>query len=155
VPGYYYQANSYEHVEDGHTTEEAKDRMEQVDKRAKKWLTYLLKDFSLPKVYGDWKKSEIVFVSWGSNKGAVLESQRLLSEKGKATAFIHFNHIYPIDREKVKALLNQDKRYVLVENNSWGQFGKLLTMETGIEIKEKVLKYDGRPVTAEEIVELV
>lgn len=152
TPGYYYQANSYEHVEDGHTTEDSEPRIKQVDKRAKKWLTYLMKDFSMPKIYGDLEKSKIVFVSWGSNKGAVLQAQKLLSEKGTSSAFIHFNHLYPLDQEKVKGLLNQQKRYILVENNSWGQFGKLLTMETGVEIKEKFLKYDGRPIWAEEIV---
>jgi 2-oxoglutarate ferredoxin oxidoreductase subunit alpha len=47
------------------------------------------------------------------------------------------------------------KRYILVENNSTGQFGKLLQMETGISIDEKVLKYDGRPFYPEEIVEYV
>ena len=152
TPGYFYQANSYEHVEDGHTTEEAQSRIDQVDKRARKWATYLSHDFAMPKVYGDLEKSEIVFVSWGSNKGAVLQAQKLLFEKGTFSAFIHFNHIYPLDKEKVTALLNQNKRYILVENNSWGQFGKLLTMETGVEIKEKFLKYDGRPIWAEEIV---
>ena len=40
----------------------------------------------------------------------------------------------------------------MIENNSWGQFGKLLAMETGFEFKEKFLKYDGRPITAEEVV---
>jgi 2-oxoglutarate ferredoxin oxidoreductase subunit alpha len=152
TPGFFYQANSYEHVEDGHTTEDSEPRIKQVDKRAKKWLTYLKKDFAMPKVYGDLEKSKIVFVSWGSNKGAVLQAQKLLSEKGTSSAFIHFNHLYPLDKEKITAILNQNKRYILVENNSWGQFGKLLTMETGVEIREKILKYDGRPITAEEIV---
>ncbi len=155
TPGYFYQANSYEHVEDGHTTEEAQPRVDQVDKRTRKWVTYLSHDFAMPKVYGDLEKSEIVFVSWGSNKGTVLQAQKLLSKKGTFSAFIHFNHIYPLDKEKVTALLNQNKRYILVENNSWGQFGKLLMMETGVEIKEKFLKYDGRPITAEEIVHKV
>jgi 2-oxoglutarate ferredoxin oxidoreductase subunit alpha len=152
TPGYYYQANSYEHLEDGHTTEEAEPRVKQVDKRAKKWLTYLMKDFSMPKVYGDLEKSETVFVSWGSNKGAILQAQKLLFEKGDPSAFIHFNHLYPLDKEKILPLLNQKKRYILVESNSWAQFGKLLAMETGIEIKEKILRYDGRPITAEEII---
>jgi len=152
TPGYFYQANSYEHVEDGHTTEEAQPRILQVDKRARKWAAYLKNDFSMPKVYGDLEKSETVFVSWGSTKGVVLQAKKLLSEKGLSSAFIHFNHIYPLDKEKVTALLNQNKRYILVENNSWGQFGKLLTMETGVEIKEKFLKYDGRPILAEEVV---
>jgi len=153
TPGYFYQANSYEHTEDGHTTEDSQPRIKQVDKRAKKWLTYLKNDFSTPKVYGDLEKSKIVFVSWGSSKGAVLQAQKLLSKKGTFSAFIHFNHIYPLDKKKITALLNQNKKYILVENNSWGQFGKLLMMETGVEIKEKFLKYDGRPIWAEEIVE--
>ncbi len=152
TPGYYYQANSYEHVEDGHTTEEAQSRINQVDKRARKWLTYLKKDFSMPKVYGEIDKSEIVFVSWGSTKGAILQAQKLLKAKKINSVFIHFNHLYPLDKEKITKLLNQNKKYLLVENNSWGQFGKLLAIETGIEIKEKILKYDGRPITAEEIV---
>ncbi len=155
TPGFFYQANSYEHIEDGHTTEEAQSRIDQVDKRARKWATYLKKDFAMPKVYGDLEKSKIVFVSWGSNKGAILQAQKLLSEKGTSSAFIHFNHLYPLDKEKITAILNQNKRYILVENNSWGQFGKLLTMETRVEIKEKILKYDGRPITAEEIAKVV
>ena len=155
TPGHFYQANSYEHIEDGHTTEEAQPRIDQVDKRARKWATYLKSDFSMPKVYGDLKKSETVFISWGSTKGIVLQAQKLLKAKGVDSAFIHFNHIYPLDIEKIKALFKENKKYILIENNSWGQFGKLLTMETGIEIKENFLKYDGRPITAEEIIKKI
>jgi len=153
TPGHFYQANSYEHVEDGHTTEEAKARIDQVDKREKKWETYLKNDFTLPTVYGDLEKSEIVFVSWGSTKGIVMQAQKLLLDKKVNSAFIHFNHIYPLDIDKTKELFNmQNKKYILVENNSWGQFGKLLKMETGSEFKEKLLRYDGRPITAEQII---
>ncbi|MFA5769947.1 MAG: 2-oxoacid:acceptor oxidoreductase subunit alpha [Patescibacteria group bacterium] len=155
TPGSFYQANSYEHIEDGHTTEEAQPRIDQVDKRARKWTTYLKSDFSMPKVYGELEKSEMVFVSWGSTKGIILQAQKLLTAKGVVSALIHFNHIYPLDIEKVKALFKENKKYILIENNSWGQFGKLLMMETGIKIKEKILKYDGRPITAEEVVHKV
>ena len=55
----------------------------------------------------------------------------------------------------MKTFFKQNKKYVLVENNSWGQFGKLLTMKTGIEIKNKILRYDGRPIMATEIVHKV
>lgn len=149
--GYYYQANSYEHVEDGHTTEEAQPRIDQVNKRAKKWQAYLNQDFELPKYFGE-KEAKIVFVSWGSNYGAILEAQKQLSEKGVKTGFWHFTHVYPLDKEKIKSLFEKDKKYILVENNSWGQFGKLLTMETGVEIENKILRYDGRPITAEYII---
>jgi 2-oxoglutarate ferredoxin oxidoreductase subunit alpha len=152
VPGYFYQANSYEHLEDGHTTEDAAPRIAQVDKRARKWSTYLARDFRTPKVYGDMDSAETVFVSWGSNKGAILEAQRQLTEQGKKTAFIHFTYMYPLDRQKVTDMFKPSKRYVLVENNSTGQFGKLLLAETAIELKEKILRYDGRPLTAEYII---
>jgi 2-oxoglutarate ferredoxin oxidoreductase subunit alpha len=149
--GYFYQENSYEHLEDGHTTEEAKPRIEQVDKRNRKWATYLKNDFQLPKFYGE-EKAEIIFVSWGSTKGIVLEAQKTLNQKGLMTGFYHFNHLYPLDQEKIVSLFKENKRYILVENNAWGQLGKILTMETGIKIKEKILRYDGRPITVEEIV---
>jgi len=155
TPGYFYQANSYEHIEDGHTTEEAQPRIDQVDKRARKWTAYLSDNFSMPTVYGDLKKSETVFVSWGSTKGIVLQAQKLLMNKKIDSAFIHFNHVYPLDKNKVAELFKQNKKYILVENNSWGQFGKLLRMEIGFEFKEQFLKYDGRPITAEEIVNKV
>ncbi|MFN3477726.1 MAG: 2-oxoacid:acceptor oxidoreductase subunit alpha, partial [Candidatus Methylomirabilales bacterium] len=93
--GYFYQANSYEHLEDGHTTEEAKPRRLQVEKRNRKIASYLKNHFQPPKVYGDFEKAELIFVSWGSNKGAILEAQKLLAEKGTQTAFIHFSYLYP------------------------------------------------------------
>jgi len=153
--GYFYQENSYEHLEDGHTTEEAKPRKDQVEKRLRKWQTYLKNDFQLPKFYGN-EKAEIVFISWGSTKGIVLEAQKRLKEKGIETGFYHFNHIYPLDKEKVSQLLKKDnERYLLVENNALGQFGKILAMETELDFEEKILRYDGRPITVEQILEKI
>jgi 2-oxoglutarate ferredoxin oxidoreductase subunit alpha len=152
--GFFYQANSYEHLENGHTTEESQPRKDQVNKRNKKWQTYFAKDFNLPKFYGD-NEADIIFISWGSTKGIILEAQKQLQQKNIKTGFYHFNHLYPLDKEKIKNLFVSGKRYILVENNSWGQFGKILTMETGIEIKEKILRYDGRPIEVEEIVQII
>jgi 2-oxoglutarate ferredoxin oxidoreductase subunit alpha len=155
IPGaknYFYQANSYEHLEDSHTTEDGNERKKQVEKRDRKWKTYLQNDFALPNTYGDLDTARNIMVSWGSTKGVLLEAQKLL----KNTAIIHFNHVYPLDRNKIAPLLNkQGKRYILVENNFYGQFGKLLLAETGIEIKEKLLKYDGRQFKVKEITDKV
>lgn len=154
-PAQFYQANSYEHLEDSHTTEEATERYKQVNKRNKKTISYLVKEFQLPKVYGNIDKAKLVFVSWGSVKGSILEAQKRLKEKGLETALIHFTYLYPLEEKKVQEIFKKNKRYLLVENNSQSQFGKLLRQETGIEIKEKMLKYDGRPIWPEEIVEYV
>lgn len=151
-PGIFYQANSYEHLADSHTTEDAAARIVQVDKRTKKQTTYLKKDFHLPQVIGDLEQAKIVFVSWGGNKGPIEAARNLLTAKKINSAFIHFTHVFPMDEQKIRPLFKADKRYLLVENNATGQFGQLLRQQTGVTIEEKILKYDGRPFYPEEIV---
>lgn len=155
TPGHFYQANSYEHLEDSHTTEDALERMKQVEKRARKEKTYLSTHFQGPTIVGDFEYADTVFVTWGSSKGAVMEAMKELGEAGRKTALVHFTHVHPLNRETVAPYFGKDKRYVLVENNATGQFGKLLAMETGIMLKEKLLKYDGRPIFKEEIVSYI
>ncbi|MDO8496912.1 MAG: 2-oxoacid:acceptor oxidoreductase subunit alpha [bacterium] len=154
IKGSFYQANSYDHIEDSHTTEDGELRKLQVEKRGRKWDTYLKTHYKLPTIYGDITTATHVFIAYGPNKGSIKEAQKLLKEKGIETAFIHFTHVYPLDRQKVRDIfaMTKDKKCILVENNSQGQFGKLLAMEAGIEIEEKILKYDGRPIYPEEIV---
>ncbi|PJE68420.1 hypothetical protein COU94_02135 [Candidatus Shapirobacteria bacterium CG10_big_fil_rev_8_21_14_0_10_38_8] len=149
--GIFYQSNSYEHLENGYTTEAADERIKQADKRNRKLETYLKKDFQKPEIYGDFNKSEIVFISWGSNKGPILEAMKELEN----ASLIHFTHVYPLDQGILIPFFPEGKRYILVENNQTGQFGRLLRGETGIEIKEKLLKYDGRSFWPEEIIKYV
>lgn len=153
--GSFYQTNSYEHVEDSHTTEDAAPRIAQVEKRERKIKTYFTNDFSLPILFGDDEKARCIFVSWGGNKGVIQEAQRDLAEKGIMTAFMHFSHVYPLDVQRIQPLFKQGKRYILVENNATGQFGQLLRMQTSIDIPEKILKFDGRPLYTEEIVKYI
>ncbi len=155
TPGTFYQANSYEHFADGHTTEDMKVRIEQADKRQRKMDTYLAKHFQPPVVFGDLDAAEIVFVSWGANKGAIMEAMTILEAEGKKVAFIHFTYIFPLDKKKLEPFVKRDKRYILIENNQSAQFGRLLRQETGYDIEEKILKYDGQPIFKEEIVEYI
>ena len=148
-PGYFYQANSYEHLEDSHTTEEAEERIKQVNKRRKKIETYLKKHFRMPKVYGDPFSAKIVIISWGSLKGPILDALDKLSD----VALVYFSFVHPWDKEKVKDFIKPfSEKLVLVENNSFGQFGSLIE-SLGFSFKKKILKYDGRPFYPEEIVE--
>ncbi len=170
IPGQkdiFYQANSYEHIEDSHTTEDSKARIDQVDKRARKMDVYLKKlvskdpriqgniFFEPPKLFGD-PDADIVFVSWGGMKGIILEAQKMLfTDHKQKTAYMHFTHVYPMDEALVQSCFKKDKRYILIENNSQAQFGQLLRMQTGINLTEKLLKYDGRQFWPEEIVEYI
>ena len=47
-------------------------------------------------------------------------------------------------------LLNANK-IIMVENNASGQFANLIRRETGVEIKNRILKYNGAPFSVEEV----
>ena len=152
--GTYYQANSYEHLEDGHTSESGEERIKQVNKRARKIQTYVVNDFKPPIIFGNLNEADVVFVSWGSNKGVILDARKKIDRQIK-TAYIHFTHIYPLNKDTLTPLLKKEKRYILIENNSEAQFGKLLQMELGIVIPEKILRYDGRAISQKDIINKV
>jgi 2-oxoglutarate ferredoxin oxidoreductase subunit alpha len=152
--GIFYQANSYEHLEDGHTTESAEERIKQVEKRNRKWETYLNTDFILPQIYGNTESAETIFVGWGSTKGVAVEAVKQAEQLGKKIAYIHFSSLYPLHEKKINEFFSPFiKKCVLVENNATAQLGKLLRMETGIFIEQKIVRFDGRPLTANQLLE--
>lgn len=145
--------NSYEHNEQGFTTEDASVRIAMVNKRNSKAQAIIAASLK-PSVYGQ-EQADVTFVSFGSTKGPILEALPLLQEKGIQAKLIHFTWVYPLNGPEIKKLLMQEKRLVVVEGNSTGQFAKLLRQETGITIEEVLLKYDGRQWFPEEIVEQI
>jgi len=156
APNTFYQANSYEHVENGHTTESDTERVKQVNKRTAKIQSYLARHFVPPTITGEITQSKKVFVGWGSTKGVAQAAIQKAKEMGNDISYIHFSHLYPLDKNKVKTLLSDSsKEYILVENNAEGQLGKLLQMEMGIFIEQRILRYDGRPLTVEQFIEKI
>ncbi len=153
--GKHYQTNSYEHDEYGHSFEGAENRKSQVEKRDRKNETYLKTHFKAAQTYGNLEEADDIFVTWGSNKGVILDAMEYLEGEKKKVAMIHFTHVFPLNVEAIAPLFKHKGRYILVENNSRGQFGRLLRQETGIDIKEKLLKYDGRQFFVEEIINFV
>jgi 2-oxoglutarate ferredoxin oxidoreductase subunit alpha len=49
--------------------------------------------------------------------------------------------------------LKKAQRTIIVENNATAQFAKLIKLQTGIEIKDRILKYDGLSFYVEELTE--
>jgi 2-oxoglutarate ferredoxin oxidoreductase subunit alpha len=56
--------------------------------------------------------------------------------------------IAPFLSEEVAAILSKSKRPIIIENNYTSQMARLIRMETGFDIKDKILKYDGEPFPA-------
>jgi 2-oxoglutarate ferredoxin oxidoreductase subunit alpha len=148
--GGFYIANSYEHDETGHTTEKPEVRVAMAAKRLRKFEA-MKKDMKPPEVYGD-AEAEITFVTWGSTRGPVLEAMKMLNKKSR---LIHFSWLYPFPVEGTMKLLSPATRLIDVEQNATGQLAALIREHTGILMKEKLLKNDGRIWFPEEIVEKV
>jgi 2-oxoglutarate ferredoxin oxidoreductase subunit alpha len=150
LKGGFYIANSYEHDETGHVTEKSEARVAMAAKRMKKFEA-MKKDMKPPQVFGD-TEAEITFVSWGSTRGPVLEAMKLMKKK---TRLVNFSWLFPFPTEETTTLLSPATRIIDVEQNATGQLASLIREHTGILIKEKLLKNDGRVWYPEEIVEKV
>jgi 2-oxoglutarate ferredoxin oxidoreductase subunit alpha len=65
-------------------------------------------------------------------------------------SFLHFKQVYPL-HPKTSDYLRKADIIVLIENNTTGQFGKLIKLNTGIDVDAKILKSNGLPFSVEEL----
>jgi 2-oxoglutarate ferredoxin oxidoreductase subunit alpha len=138
-------ADSDEHTEDGHITEDLSMRIRMVRKRLAKGAG-IRSEVVPPEYLGD-EKPEVVLICWGSSRGAAWEAAEGLRAKGVRAASLHFSQVWPLVPEQFMQHLEQAKRVVCVEGNATGQMARLIRRETGFQITEQVLRYDGLPIT--------
>ncbi|HZY92412.1 MAG TPA: 2-oxoacid:acceptor oxidoreductase subunit alpha [Thermoplasmata archaeon] len=157
-PGLQWIAGSDEHDEKGHLISDVKsgipvwvaERTKMMNKRMRK-LDGLRAATPRPVREGP-ADAALTFVAWGSTIGAVRDAMPLLADRGVTTSLIYPPTVYPVHGEELKALLAPAKRTLLVEVNYSGQLGRLVRAETGLDLSEKLLKYDGEPFFPMEIV---
>jgi 2-oxoglutarate ferredoxin oxidoreductase subunit alpha len=141
-----------EHNEIGHISEEPSNRRLMVEKRMKK-LELVENEVPVEEklnFFGD-KDSENIVVSWGSPKGAIIESLNTLKEEGFSLGFMQVRMIHPLPAEYVKKALEGKKRIIDVEDNYSGQLGGIIKEKTGIAPNFQILKYTGRPMNTTEV----
>jgi len=150
-----YWATSDEHNPRGHITEDAENRIRMMEKRMGK-LDLAAREIPAARkigVYGP-PEADVTLVAWGSVKGAILDAIDVLEhEDGMKINFVQVRLMRPFPVEEVTAALAGAKRLILVENTYSGQLAGLIREMTGVYIPQKVLKYDGRPFSEEELVE--
>lgn len=139
--------NSDEHKPNGESTERSDEIIEMSNKRMRKMQT-LRDNLPGPEYYGA-KDPKTVFVSYGSAGNAIKDILKHNSEIG----YLQYKYIYPLKYEKILELEKRGIRLVLIENNQTGEFGKLIKQESGLEIPERLLKYNGRPFFVEDILD--
>lgn len=144
--------DSDEHDEDGHIIEDSSTRNAMAEKRMRK-LQGISSEISKPVLYGK-EDPELLLIGWGSTYGALKEAVDTLNSQGKHISMLHFMELWPFPEGIAETVSSANKSFT-VENNSTGQLRRLIRMETGVECSGSITKYDGRPLTPEDIIKEV
>lgn len=140
-------ADSDEHDEDGHISEDLKLRVAMVDKRLKKSAA-LENDAVPPKLIGNDNYS-ILVTGWGSSYHVIEEALSVIGRDD--ISFLHFSQVCPLHRS-TEGYLKRARTTVVIEGNATGQFAALIKSRTGYDVHHRVLKYNGLQFTVEEVV---
>jgi 2-oxoglutarate ferredoxin oxidoreductase subunit alpha len=147
--GFEVVADSHEHDENGHITEAIELRKSMVEKRFRK-LDGIAAEISPPTIIGD-KKAEMLLMGWGSTCGALAEAVEKLNSDGIPVKGVHLNELWPFPGTRVSTLLGGVQKWAVVEHNYTGQLARLIQMELQEKPDANILKFTGRPFTADEI----
>ena len=145
-----------EHDEHGHISEDPTNRDYMMEKRMGK---IVLADREIPiservNFFGP-ETADVTVVSWGSTKGAVLDAMEWLKADGISVNFLQLRLINPFPTEYVTKILSRAKNIVGIEMNYSGQLIGIVRERTCIPIEQLVVKYNGRPISSEEIYDAI
>ncbi|MBI3538466.1 MAG: 2-oxoacid:acceptor oxidoreductase subunit alpha [Chloroflexi bacterium] len=152
TPGSIFWTTTDEHNPKGHISEGIENRMAQADKRMRKL------DLAAEEIADDLKyslfgptKADITILGWGSTKGAILDAVRELRADGIIANYLQLRVMRPFPVKAVTKILTKAKSIVDVEENYGGQLADLAQEKTGVMIARRVVKYDGRPFSQDEV----
>ena len=140
------KADSYAHDAAGITTEDAQITREMSDKRVLKAqsLARELEGYETVKLLGD-ERSRTCLLFWGSNKGVCKEAADSLGLRA-----VQVLVLWPFPENRLKDALRGVERLIAVECNATGQLATLCR-QYGIDVDDRILKYDGRPFSLNDL----
>lgn len=145
-----------ERDERGHIDENPTNRTKMMEKRMKK-LEVIERELPASEkinFFGE-EDAAVTVVSWGSPKGAILEAKERLETEGTKINFLQVRMIHPFPAADVSRLLRRAKKIIDVEMNYSGQLAGIIREKTGLLIEDLILKYNGRPMSSDEVYEAI
>jgi len=144
-----------ERDESGHICENSTNRTKMMEKRMRK-LELVERGIPASEKLNFFEEDgAATVISWGSPKGAIIEAENRLKAEGINVNFLQVRLIHPFPTEDVSRLLGRAKKIIDVEMNYSGQLAGIVREETGIPIDDLVLKYNGRPMTSDEVYDAI
>ena len=140
------KTDSYMHDPQGITSEDPGITREMIDKGWKKGqsLAREMEEYETVKVYSQ-ISSKTALLFWGSNKGVCVEAAERLGLRA-----VQVLALSPFPEKKLIDALQGVERLLAVECNSTGQLADLARC-CGIKVDDRILKYDGRPFSREDL----
>lgn len=141
-----------EHNELGNICEDPIVREQMYRKRMEKKTKIIkeLPDVDKAKFYGPESYDDLI-LTWGTTKGAVLDALPILNTMGRV-AVLHVRLMEPFPNEYISNYIRQCKRVFSVEENYMGQLAWLVEHYCGRKIDARVLKYNGRMISEDEVI---
>lgn len=158
LKGYTFWNTGDEHSEVGHISEDPDNRIKMMTKRMTKLETAskeIPENEKLNFFPAKKSKADVTIVSWGSSKGPILDAIGLLEQDGISAEFLQIRLACPFPSEAVKQILQGSRLVVDIEQNYSGQMAEVIKENALIEIKNKVLKFNGRPISQDEVYDSV
>jgi 2-oxoglutarate ferredoxin oxidoreductase subunit alpha len=154
TPGAVFWNTGDEHNEQGHITEESMMRTKMYEKRMRKLETADREILEKERVnfFGD-ENAPITIVSWGSPKGAILEAMEKLRKDGFRMNFLQVRIPHPLPGKYIEKILGNASKKIDVEGNYSGQLAGIIREKTGILMDYFILKWNGRPMSVDEVYE--
>ncbi len=143
-----------EHNEEGHITEDPVIRVNMMDKRLGKLELALEEIPDEDKAVGHGRIDDslgLTVISWGSTKGAVLDAMDQLSIDGRKIHFVQVRLLNPFPKKLLENMLDKTRVLVDIEMNYSSQLGSLIEQHLHRHIDHKIVKYNGRPMSASEV----
>ncbi|TMH96676.1 2-oxoglutarate ferredoxin oxidoreductase subunit alpha, partial [Candidatus Bathyarchaeota archaeon] len=85
----------------------------------------------------------------------ILDAMKLLERDGIGVEFLQIRLVSPFPTDAVKQKLAGAKLMVDIEQNYSGQMAAVIAEKTMIDIKNKIVKFNGRPMSQDEIYQSV
>jgi 2-oxoglutarate ferredoxin oxidoreductase subunit alpha len=168
-----------EHDEEGHITEDPEIRKKMMEKRMSKLqliIDQIPEQDQITVEFEDKLKkdveSTIIILSWGSTKGAILDTLEKISPECENIKFVFIQvkllHPFPsrlledtinkitgtkIENSTTELYSNSKTTIISIEMNYLAQLDILLKQNTTINTNHNILKYNGRPISFSELYE--
>src|SRR2546430_13486827 len=156
LPGYRFWNSGDEHDTIGHIEEDPDNRIKMMTKRMTKLETAaheIPEEDKFTCFRSTKKQADFTLRTCGSTKGPILDAMRMLEKEGIGVEFLQIRLASPFPTESVREKLAGAKLAIDIEQNYTGQMAAVIAEKTMIDISNKIVKFNGRPMSQDEIYE--